>query len=275
MSWLVVRKVLPPMLVGEPPSYERLIAETPKNPAPTHWKIVLDDEPFGEAVNRQTLLEDDVTRYESRVLLRRLPLEKLPIAGLAESEAASIGLEMETTNSVEVDPLGRLISFEIAMRLGSIERAVVLLGTVDANELNLTVSAGQWSYENTSYISDETMIADSLSPQPLLPGLRIGQTWTIPVYNPLSPQSRAVEILVAKVERQEFLHWNGRGVSTLLVQYYRDAGAGLAADSLPRARAWVRGDGVVLQQEMDLFGSQLRFVRLPDEGDLAKLKPSE
>ncbi len=265
MSWLVVRKVLPPMLVGEPPSYDRILADSPHAPDVVSWDILLDGQPLGRAVNRRELLDDEITRYDSRVLLERLPFGKLPIArlsGLASGKDGDlIDLDLETHSIVEVDPLGRLVSFEIELRLGPLQRAVVLLGTVDVDQLSLTVHAGDFSYETSSYIGDKTMIADSLSPQPQLPGLRLGQHWTVPVYNPLSPQNRPVEILQATVERQELLFWNHSAVNTLVVAYRRDSDSGLGADAEPQARAWVRRDGAVLKQQIQLFGSWLEFVR--------------
>lgn len=280
MSWLVVRKVLPPLLVGEPPSYQTIVKQPAIEQQPVNWEILLDGKRVGEAVNRRELLDEGVTRLESRVLLERLPLGSWPmgrIASLAGSPGGAAGkfdLDLETHSTIEIDPLGRLVSFEIVLRLGPLKRAVVLLGSVDVDQLTLHVRCGDFSYETTSYLSEDTLIGDALSPQPRLPGLKVGQSWTMPVYSPLAPQNRPVEILQATVKRQELLPWNGAVVRTLLVTYRQDTGAGLTADAEPQARAWVRADGAVLQQEVQWFGAWLRFVRR-EGGELSSKMATE
>src|SRR6185436_1668063 len=100
------------------------------------------------------------------------------------------------------------------------------------------------------------------------PNLHLGQAWTIPVFSPFRPNS-PLEILQATVEAEEFIRWNGEVVPVWTVVYRRDAGSGIASAGKPRAKIWVRRDGLVLQQEVSLLNAELRFVRM-STSDAAK-----
>jgi hypothetical protein len=69
-----------------------------------------------------------------------------------------------------------------------------------------------------------------------------------------------MEVLEATVERQEPIVWNGESVNALVVVYRSDAGMSLVGE--PRGKLWVRGDGLVLRQEVAMFNSHLEFTRL-------------
>jgi hypothetical protein len=96
-----------------------------------------------------------------------------------------------------------------------------------------------------------------------MPGLRIGQEWTVPVYSPLrfSDSRNPVEILHAKVEDRESVVIGEEPVLTSVVVYRSDSGAILGGAQTPRGKLWVADDGTVLKQSTRLFGSQLTFLR--------------
>ena len=95
-------------------------------------------------------------------------------------------------------------------------------------------------------------------------GLRLGQSWTVPLYSPFLPATSPLEILQAVVEGEDKITWNGESINSRMIVYRNDAGSSSAANE-PRGRVWVRDDEPVLQQEVVIFRSQLRFVRLPDD----------
>jgi hypothetical protein len=109
-------------------------------------------------------------------------------------------------------------------------------------------------------LSGDALVGDGISPQGYLPGLYLDQSWTVCAYNLFHPASEGVEILAARVEQHETIIWNGKPTRTWLVVYRGESGAGLMSD--PRSRVWVREDGMVIQQELLLLGSRLRFIRL-------------
>ncbi|HEV3417256.1 MAG TPA: hypothetical protein VG056_10595, partial [Pirellulales bacterium] len=146
-----------------------------------------------------------------------------------------------------------------------IPEEIVMEGTIEGSQLKLRVDAGGANYSTERYMPRDALIGDELSPQARMPGLHLGQVWTVPVYNPLRPPDSPMEILQASVEGRETLMWNGSGVNTLLVVYRSDSGSTYGASRAPRGKMWVDDSGTVLRQEMDLLGSKLAFVRLPAE----------
>jgi hypothetical protein len=98
----------------------------------------------------------------------------------------------------------------------------------------------------------------------VVPGLRVGQRWTVPLYSPFRPPTNPIEILHAEVERATSITWNGRQHQGKLIVIRGDPGAGPASDDI-RGRTWVRDDGLVVRQEIRVLRSNLIFTRLSRE----------
>jgi len=265
MGWLVVDKVLPPLCIGEPPSYREILDAQQQEPA-VGWEMFFDGRPLGWARSSLSRLDDGTTEIHSRVHFNELPLQQLAPAWLrALIDQPDAPLEMDAENTMTVDPLGRLSSFRSFLRLDPLEDAIKLQGIIDGNQLKLSVSLGGPPYPTKVYLPADALLGDALSPQTQLPGLHAGQTWTVPVYSPLRPPNRPLEILQATVEGSELIQWNDGREPAWLVVYRSDRGFGLGSDSTPRGRLWVRHDGTVLKQQVMLFNSTLTFVRLPNQ----------
>jgi hypothetical protein len=178
-------------------------------------------------------------------------------------------LSLIAKNRVEIDPLNRLVGFESRVRLADIPDAIRMQGQVEAGRLNLKVQSGGVVYRPETVVPESAMVGDELSPLAQLPGLRIGQSWTMPVYSPFRAPNSPMEILQASVERHEPITWSGRWVSTKLVVYRSDSGSGLLSGHESRGKLWVSSepvegkDGLVLEQEAKIFNSTVHFVRLP------------
>ena len=127
------------------------------------------------------------------------------------------------------------------------------------------MQSGEVVYKADRYLPPGAFVTDELLPQTMLPGLRVGQTWTTPVYNPFLPKENPMEILQVEVERTDKTLWNGEPVPAMLVVYRSDSGSSLASHHEARGKLWVRPDGMVLKQEMRFLSSPLWFVRLTDE----------
>jgi len=268
MSWLFVAKVLPPLLVGEPPNYRTVLEELVAHASgPVRWRISLDGKRIGRAVTEVEQLEGGVSRLHNNLLLTSLPISDLGPLRFAALENIFQGpggsFELEADSVFEIDPLGRLVVFETRLRLGSLKDAVHLRGLVEGNELQLRFSAGGIVRETTTFLAADALTGDGFSPQDRLPRLRIGQKWTVPVYSPFRPRTDPMEILEATVQREELIEWNGRLQRTKLVVYHRDQGAGLRDEAEPTAKMWVLDDGLVVRQEALLLGSWLQFLREP------------
>jgi hypothetical protein len=268
MGWLVTTKVVPSLLVGDPPSYPTILAAQRSDP-PVGWKMSWDDRRLGWAVSSTSLVAQGLTEVRSRVHFENLPLdEMLPDwlrALLPPFGRQRLHVPMDSRSMLVFDPLGRLSRFESSVAFESQEPFVKMRGTVDGAKMALWIRVGDLKpYETEVAVPRDAMLGDTLSPQSRLPGLREGQAWTVESYGPLRPPSSPKEILCATVESRVPLIWNGQAVDTLLVVYRSDPGAAIGSAGSPRGKVWVRGDGTVLKQQVMVFHSTLTFVRLPE-----------
>ncbi len=262
MTWLFATKVLPPLRIGEPPNY-RAIFDRASGQIPVCWAIYSNNEVLGWAATRVVRREDGMMAMQGRVFLEQIPLEEMAPGWLGSVIKPLLrqsgSLALDARSSVDVDPLGRLVSFETRVQLARIQDAIRIAGQVDGTQLRILVKAGELVYKDDRYLPPGEFVGDELLPQAILPGLHVGQRWTVPSYSPFRPQKSPMEVLQAEVEREEAIVWNHHNVKALLVVYRADSGSGLAAHSEPRGKLWVRDDGLVMKQELLVFNSPLVF----------------
>jgi hypothetical protein len=279
MGWLVEEKVLPPLLFGEPPSY-RSIVEAQQNAPPVGWRVSLNGHPLGWALTDTQLQSTGLTEIRGRVHFTALPLaEMMPswLRSLAGLNERSIGpLQMDARSLLAIDPLGHLVRFDSTARVDPLNEVISVQGIVEGRRLQLLVRAGNEPLSSEAYLPSDALLCDALSPQMQLPGLRAGQTWTVPVYNPLWLTKTPLEIIRATVEGTEPILWNGAIEDAWLVMYRNDSGSGAGNNQSPRGALcgtlWVRRNGTVLKQQVVLLGATVTFVRLPDEKAAALVK---
>jgi hypothetical protein len=282
MSWLVARKVLPPLLVGEPPSSQKIVAARRQSPY-IGWHIFLgdahggpsQDRRLGWAVSGSQALPDGGTIFRGRLHFDDLPLAAMVpgwVRGMLKSASQSLSsLKMDVLNTATLGPQGRLSHFESSVRIRPFREVIRLTGTVDGTRLALSVRSGDFTYRSEAYLPGDALLGDALSPQPQMPGLHLGQSWTVPAYSPLRPPNSPMEILQASVESNEPLVWNNVTEDTLVVVYRGDSGFTFGRPP-PRGRMWVLPDGTVLEQEVAFLDARLTFVRMTKEraDELAK-----
>ena len=268
MSWLVTTKVVPSLLVGEPPNYTTILSAQRADP-PVGWVMDWDDRRLGWAVSMTSAIPGGLTEVRSRVHFDHLPLDEmvpdwlrpmLPAFGERRLQVA-----MDSRSTLVFDPLGRLSRFESSVAFASQEPFVKVRGSVDGAKMALWIRVGDLPPVETEVtIPRNAMLGDTLSPQSRLPGLREGQIWTVESYSPLRPPNSPREILCATVESRAPILWNGQVADAFLVVYRSDPGAAIGSAGSPRGKLWVRRDGVVLRQQVMVFRSTLTFVRLPE-----------
>jgi hypothetical protein len=268
MSWLVVAKILPALRVGDAPNYASILEHTLDEP-PDCWKIQMQGRTIGWAAGKVVRRDDAVSEFYSRVYLGALPLDELAPGWLSSVLKPVFSnlreVDIDKRSRFTVDPLGRLSEFESRLRLGNVADAIKVQGQVDGATLTLSVQSGEISATTTRPLSPNSLMSDELSPQARMPGLRVGQTWTVPLYSPFRTAGSPLEILQAIVEREDPFDWDGQTVNTRVIVYRGDSGSGLSGGQT-RGRMWVREDGVVLLQEVSVFRSLVRFERLPQSG---------
>lgn len=268
MGWLVVEKVLPSLLVGDPPNQQRILAAQQDEPA-SGWQVLWNDRPIGWAISVTGSLPDGMTEVRSLVRFEQLRLaEMVPafvqqLLGLGQDLP---GIQMEARSTLVFDAFGHLSRFESAVSFppAADTAALKVRGQIDGAELRLGVYCPDFPPVEQTLRVGRAMLSDAMSPQTHLPGLRAGQEWTVEIYSPLSQASHPTEILHARVEARTPLVWNNRQVDTWLVVFRGDPGGAMGGQSDLRGKLWVDDRGVVLKQQAMLLGSTLSFVRLPD-----------
>lgn len=267
MGWLVAAKIVPPLRVGEPPNYASILRQTTE-PRTVCWSVRLQDRTIGWAASGVVRRKDGITSLESRVYLRDFPWEELIpswLAGVLKPVFSDLSdLDVDKKSRLDFDPLGRLVGFESRVRLANLVDAIKVQGQVEGSNLKLSVKSGDFHEKMERYLPPNALMTDELSPLTLMPGLRVGQTWTVPMHSPFRAPNNPIEILQAVVEREDKITWAGQSVNSRLIVYRPDAGSGLSGGAT-RGRVWVRDDGLVLRQEVAVFRSHLQFVRLSDQ----------
>ncbi len=269
MTWLVKEKVLPQLLIGERPSNrEVLLAQT--GVPPVGWRISMDNRRLGWALTEAVSQPSGLTEIHGRVHFDHFPLEKMmpgwlqPIFQFLGKPADLLRIDaMDARSTLTVDALGSLVRLDSAVRLEPLGEAISVHGTVEAGKLELLLCGTGVSFTHEILMPSDAFLTDLLSPQSQLPGLRDGQHWSVPVYNPLSPGKNPVEIIFATVEGIDQKTWGGTTVSAWRVVYRSEPGNGPAADQNIRGIVWVRyRNGRVIQQQVRMSGSTINFVRL-------------
>jgi hypothetical protein len=272
MTWLVVVKVLPPLQIGDPPNYRSVYAAAPNHyPDQICWEMLWNDRPMGWAKTAVWRSYSGVTEVTSLVRFDQVPIEELApawIRPVLRSTVEPVGtLAMAARSRLEIDPLGRLSGIYSSVRADAYPAEIVIRGRVDGSLLRGTVRSGLLNQPFERYLPPDALMGDELSPQGRMPGLRIGQEWTVPVYSPLrfSDNRNPIEILHAKVEGKELVTQGEEPVLAMVVVYRTDSGSILGAAQTPRGKLWVTEDGTVVKQTARIFGSNLTFVRVDEK----------
>jgi hypothetical protein len=266
MTWLVWQKVLPPLLVGEPPQQQEILAARDRERL-VGWDIAFNGRPLGWAASRTVKAADGGTELRATAHFDHLPVAEITpgwiqtLFKLAEHEASRIQLDARST--LWLNREGRPTRFRSAVDLRPLGDTIELEGQIQGTRLNVLARSGEFSYTTQTYLPSGVLMGDSLSPQTQLPGLHVGQTWTAPVYSPLRPPNSPLEIYRATVERMVVFAWGGATYDAWLVSYRSESGLSLLGGSPPQGRVWVRRDGTVLQQQVNLMECELTFTRMP------------
>jgi len=292
MGWLVMSKVLPAMLEGDPPDYSPVVDKEDAIPLPVCWRIESGDEEIGWAMTRTRRRDDGTVDVRSVVQFERLPMRQIvsemlgtigPFVRPFFKDMADIEVETTVVSQMNFDEVGHLDTFNSAIHLGELRDFIRLQGSVVDGELGLIAlmnegveKGGRPRYreifpKKEIPLPRNALMADAFSPRPKLANLHEDQRWTFPVFRPFPP-TRPVEIVQAKVERHADMKWDGRSQRTFMVVYRSQAGTGITASREPVGRLWVWEDGTVLRQEVRITALRFTFERLTDGSCTEKVK---
>ncbi len=282
MSWLMMAKVLPPLIGGKAPDYRTALADAPRFPPPVVWHLVWEDQAIGFAANRVRPAPGGGVEMRSVVHFEQLDLDKVlqQLLGAFSALVPDVGssgapFQMTIATRLQFDSQKDLHALDTSVAVADIKHVLNLHGDVqDGDKLDVVVFSGNPDREGSFGggrellrqqvdLPPQALVSDSLAPSSDLKGLEVGQAWTIPVYRPFPPNS-PVQIVEAKAERLEIIYWDRNPVEAMVVAYRSEAGAGIGSGRL-LGRVWVRPDGVVLRQEVLISNLQLVFDRMPEE----------
>ncbi|HEY2840739.1 MAG TPA: hypothetical protein VGJ26_16400 [Pirellulales bacterium] len=282
MGWLFQQKLLPPLLVGEPPNYRKILSDDSADNQPIAWDVFLNDRLLGKATTRTERQKEHVSEIHSTVVLNDLPLREIApavftLAGKllgSESGLADSRISIDAESMLQIDPLGHPANFHSTIKLrpplgeagmgsplAGMNLTLSMRGQVKADQMEIKVKFGDFERQTEIYLPTDALIGDVLSPPNYLPELRVGQTWTVPIYSPFRDPREPMEVLHATVERKELVQWRETLVPTLVVAYRGDPGRGMSSNQTVRAQAWVDHHGQVIKQEVALPSARLQFVR--------------
>lgn len=268
MTWLVRVKVLPTLLIGEPPNSETILAARGLDPL-VGWRVCLNDKPIGWALSLTRSSRSASTDILSRVHFDDLPLGRFTPGWLRALVGSLASLpshiEADARSKLVLDANGRLKEIESSVWFDSLREEVSLMGRVEDSQMALVIRSGDLTYRTTTSINTKAIQSEVLTPQTQLPGLHEGQTWTVEVCSPLGYPNSAVDVVEARVVGYECIVWQGAMVNAWLVEYHNPPTSRLSKNREPRGRLWVRADGTVLIQEISLFNSRMKFVRLHND----------
>ena len=271
MTWLVTQKILPSLLVGDPPERTVIISAQLADRL-VGWDLLWGKEPIGWAWNRTDRMEAGGTCIRGRIHFDRLPLRQFVpemFQSLLTSETPlPAHVPLDSSSALLFDREGKLTRLESSVAFDPDTPAIEVAGVVADGKLVITVRSAGFSYETKRTFPKDVMLGDALSPHTQLPGLWQGRKWTVELFSPLRPPNDPVEIVQAEVVGREPIVWNGQAENAWLVVFRGDPGGEVGNAGRERTRLWVRDDGVVLQQQVSIFTSTMTFVRMTLEQEL-------
>ena len=286
-GWLFYQDVWPWLLPGQPPPYTiNLEDEVQTHQAPIHWTVSYNDHPFLRA---ETWVErdpnDDTFGLHAKVWQPAIPLDRTP----GGDPFGGLIVVREMTSVYRVTRQGdlRAVSIDFAGEAhASLFLTVSGKGTLAGDVRDGRFFSHLHASTGPTLLFDGKTIDTDLQPvavsahgsvlSPLHPvnrisGLRPGQTWRMPLVDPvedafvalLPDEARSLlgmekanreVVLIASVRPQtETLTWNGKPAECLVIDCRGDDVA---------ATTWVQvGTDKVLRQDSERHGVRAALVR--------------
>ncbi len=274
-GWLFYQDVWPLLLPGQAPPFTiDLEDEVQTRQAHIHWSVLYNDRPYLRA---ETWVEPDPADDTFALKATLRPLAPAPKGRDADAEPfGGLVRLLRSTSTYRIARNGDLrslsVEFSVEARAGGLVAAGdgVLDGKVKngkfLSRLRLSspvLPGGAVEKElDPVPVSAHGSVLSPLHPVNRIAGLRPGQTWRLPLVDPIKDALTAVmtgqpgeEIVVtARVLPQtQTLTWSNQPVECLVVEYQGDDVS---------ARTWVQvGTDLVLRQDSERDGERLALVR--------------
>ncbi len=283
MIWLAKTKMVPLWYAASQPDQRVFRPEMQHREEKTCWRIRWNDRTIGRAttdVKRQPLGHGTV---DSLIVFDHLPAGQMArqlfqgggrLMRMVPAPKRDLEVSFTASSHMEFDPFGALQRFHSSIRVAALGELVRLHGTATDGELHLVVQPGSADagdsiggpdailFERSFPLPADALIMDGLTPQSRLSGLRVGQTWTFRVYRAFPPHD-PFRLMQATVEGEEMMAWEQDIEPVMRVVFTGAEGSGVTSASPAASRLWVRDDGTVLRQQMQLGDVDLEFIREP------------
>lgn len=256
MSWLFVVKILPPLDQGVPPTYRGLRAGTE-----ACWKISWNEEHVGWAASRVQDGSNGTKEIHARVVLADMNLADLAPSFLASLVKGVGDISLDTKSRVELDTLGNLSGFETRLAVNDVP-AIRMRGRVEGSELLLRVRAGELTRNEHRYFPQDARLGNELAPDGRMPGMYVGRRWKMQVFSPFRPPNDPVELIEGEVVGEEVIRFGRSTENVRRVEFRRLDSAGIASGNEVRGTIWVKEDGTVVRQEVNMLSAKARFDRV-------------
>jgi hypothetical protein len=256
-GWFVAREVVPRWRSGDAPPYViELADEALKNPAPIKWRLVRNGKEIG-LVRTSMQYRDADNLFELKAESERIDLGHIgPIEVSAQKLKNTLRVNHDgelrgLQTHVELESLGAVVSVDITAEVKG--DRIVRSCVIESPAGPLKPALEPVAYRRGS-------VLNSMHPVNRLTGLRPGQRWRVPLFDPLSDALRsavpngspepAVQFLNAEVLPQtQLVEWDGAPQICLVIEYSGDEFFG---------RTWVRvSDGLVIRQEAKAHQEEL------------------
>ena len=274
-GWLFYQDVWPLLLPGQAPPFTiDLEDEVQTRQAHIHWSVLYNDRPYLRA---ETWVEPDTAddTFALKATLRPLAATAKGRDADAEPFGGLVRL-LRSTSTYRIARNGDLrslsVEFTVEARAGGLVAAGdgALDGEVKDGKFlsRLRLSSpvlpggGVEKELGPVPVSAHGSVLSPLHPVNRIAGLRPGQTWRLPLVDPIKDALTALAsgqpgqeiVLTARVLPQtQALTWNNEPAECLVIDYQGDDVS---------ARTWVQvGTGLVLRQDSERDGERLSLVR--------------
>jgi len=257
MTWLVVERILPSFVSGQPP-----VIETYQTNEVVAWSVYWGDTHVGYAASVRMEGVDGTIELHNRILLDDVPLIDLAPLWMRHM-AGDIGkVSIDATTRMEFDSLKNFSAFESRISLNEMPSVLSVSGRVNDSNLDLNIRSNSVSYPISIYMPGRRALNEALFPDARLPLLYEGRVWTEEVYSPFNAPNDPIEIIQVEAVSNEMMEIQGEIRRVMRVEYHRRVGPGVNKDAQLQAIAWVKQNGTVLRHDVFIGESELRFERL-------------
>jgi hypothetical protein len=267
MSWLVVAKILPPFLTGDPPGHGIL-----EEKVPVCWQIECGGQHVGYAVRQAVPGAQSTTEIHSRVVLEDIPLRQMAPQWMSSIVDDLGQIRLDTRTRMVLDSLGKLASFDTKVQVNDLPLVVKIYGRIIDANLQLNFISGGMTHEVMYPLPKAALLDGELIPEPKLLQVYVGRKWQTEMFSLFRPPGDALELIQAEVVCEERIMHDGHSVRTRRIEYRSMATSGVTSEKALRATVWVADDGLVLRHDVELINTKLRFERRDDPSMIAKAR---